>query len=211
MLLINWNPLVVLCFLVPASTVHITTVGGITAHAKISDYMDVSSGAANKPVQNIALTNVWEMQFYGTIAVGTPPQQVTVVFDTGSGLLVVKGKGCKLTGSSAGIRGASGGCQGGNSPGYDVDRSSSATPSNAPFASNYGSGSASGKTIFETVTAGGFKASHSWMSIAQREVPRFSGFKMDGIFGLSQQIARGRVADAFGTMCKHAPGTYMPN
>jgi phytepsin len=180
----------------------------LTAHgaSTIGDYIDVSSAGENKPIQNIALTNVWEMQFYGTIAIGTPPQKVTVVFDTGSGEIVVKGKGCKLTGSARGVRGASGGCQGGT-PGYESSASSSATPSFAPFYSGYGSGTASGETAYDAITAGGFRADHMFMSVAEKEAPRFSGFKMDGIFGLAQQKSdQGRIVDSFGTMCVKSPG-----
>jgi hypothetical protein len=33
----------------------------------------------------VQLENLSEMQFYGTMFFGTPPQPLTVVFDTGSG------------------------------------------------------------------------------------------------------------------------------
>lgn len=38
---------------------------------------------------NIPLKNLEEMQFYGVISLGSPPQNVTVVFDTGSGSIML--------------------------------------------------------------------------------------------------------------------------
>ena len=73
---------------------------------------------------NVPLTNLDELQFFGEIGLGTPPQNVTVVFDTGSGELVVTAAGCK---SETG-----GDCQGTDS-GYDLKKSSTGTDINQDF------------------------------------------------------------------------------
>jgi hypothetical protein len=69
---------------------------------------------------NIPLKNVWNSQWYGNIFIGTPPQKVSVVFDTGSGNLAIKGRKCKVTGDPSKVRGNNGGCQG-SGPGLSTD------------------------------------------------------------------------------------------
>ena len=44
----------------------------------------------------INITNAGDIQYYGTVSVGTPPTDLTVVFDTGSSDLWIPAKNCKM-------------------------------------------------------------------------------------------------------------------
>jgi cathepsin D len=143
-------------------------------------------------------------KWYGEIYVGTPPQKVTVVFDTGSGNLLVKSRNCKPIGDTSKIRGNNGGCQG-DGKGYSKSDSSTSQPSAAPFQSAYGSGAASGFSIYDDVTLGGYKAQNVMISVASKEAARFSGFKFDGIFGLAKVYLDDGMHDSFGKFCSSNP------
>jgi hypothetical protein len=133
------------------------------------------------------------MQFFGEIAIGTPPQKLTVVFDTGSGNLVVKGSHCHP-------------CQDAKKKGYSESKSSSATASFVEFNTDYGSGAAAGKCIHETVTLGGFKGPDVLVAVAEQEAARFRVFQFDGIFGLSMTVEPGHRQDIFGQICEANAG-----
>ena len=75
---------------------------------------------------HVPLTNLWDYQYFGNISLGTPPQKQVVVFDTGSGHLVVKSSTCTVMGDTTKIRGSNGGCQG-SGPGFNEAASSSST------------------------------------------------------------------------------------
>jgi hypothetical protein len=172
-------------------------IGGVApppAIANVDDYPDTSS----TPVRNIELTNLWEMQFFGKISIGTPPQEMMVVFDTGSGNLEVKGAACTQFNGF-------GPCQDKGVPGYSSHQSSSSQPSFVRFSSNYGSGSASGETMYDKVALGGYSNKNMLIAIATKEAARFSVFKFDGIFGLSLTTETGHSMDNFGALCAANP------
>jgi len=155
------------------------------------------------PERSIALHNLWGEQYFGRIAVGTPPVQQTVVFDTGSGALVIKGRKCHIDGSSRGIRGATGGCQGPDK-GYAAASSRTSRPSMMPFAGGYGSGGAGGVDVMDVVRLAGHTAPGMLFSVAEDEAARFSGFKFDGIFGLDFEVPNGADTDNFNALCQAA-------
>ena len=66
------------------------------AAANVHDSRRGTTAPHNGTVGGVVhLTNLENMQFFGEIGVGTPPQTVTVVFDTGSGSFVVAGSDCQ--------------------------------------------------------------------------------------------------------------------
>jgi hypothetical protein len=154
--------------------------------------------------EHVALTNLWGYQYFGKISLGTPPQMQTVVFDTGSGHLVVKSTNCVAMGNTKSVRGSNGGCQG-SGPGYSPSASTSSAQSPIPFQSNYGSGSAEGNSVLDVINVGGFQANGLLLSVAEKEVARFSGFKFDGIFGMATTVIGGKNHDLFGKICEENP------
>ena len=77
----------------------------------------------HEPRRSIPLHNLWGEQYFGRIAVGTPPVEQTMVFDTGSEALVVKGSRCALAGRRQRVLGGTGRCQGPRDGGYSASRS----------------------------------------------------------------------------------------
>jgi hypothetical protein len=118
---------------------------------------------------NVGITNFEGLQFFGDVFIGTPPQRVTMVFDTGSGELVVRGRSCND-------------CQG--EGGYSQALSSTSSSGSRNYGTTYGSGVSRGKCVYDTVRVGAYSAK-VLIAVADSETDRFAGFKFDGIFGLS--------------------------
>ena len=100
-----------------------------------------------KKEENVVIRDLSNAQYYGNVNIGTPPQTMQVVFDTGSSDFWVPNKGC-LTKSEN--------CSGKKA----FDKSTSTTFADVPkgatenFSIMYGSGPVSGKFGVETVTVG---------------------------------------------------------
>ncbi|XP_025771109.1 pepsin A-2/A-3-like [Puma concolor] len=84
------------------------------------------------------LENYMDMEYFGTIGIGTPPQQFTVIFDTGSSNLWVPSVYCKSPACT-------------NHKRFNPQESSTYQATNNPVSIAYGTGSMTGILGYDTV------------------------------------------------------------
>ncbi|KAI6043966.1 acid protease [Pisolithus marmoratus] len=109
----------------------------------------------------------------GTISVGTPPQDFTVVFDTGSSDLLLPSVTCDSS------------CDGHSR--YDPSQSSTSASLNKTFSLSYGGGStAAGELYSDDVLIGGYEAINQTLGAATTYSAGFQAptFGADGLLGL---------------------------
>ncbi|ETI38791.1 hypothetical protein F441_15368 [Phytophthora nicotianae CJ01A1] len=124
----------------------------------------------------IPLENYDQMQFFGFIGVGSPPQRFQVIFDTGSSDIWLPETSCA---DCAGSRR------------YHAAVSRSHEPLNEPFRLEYGSGNASGRVVREQISLFGGDAQDELLTLSKVQIgstskttKRLQRFQADGIVGL---------------------------
>ncbi|KAG7394619.1 hypothetical protein PHYBOEH_004951 [Phytophthora boehmeriae] len=135
--------------------------------------------ASSSALLRIPLENYDQMQFFGSIGVGSPPQRFQVIFDTGSSDIWLPETQCV---DCAGSRR------------YNAAVSRSHESLGEPFRLEYGSGNASGSIIRERISLFGGDAGDSdgetlalarvHMGSASATTKRLQKFQADGIVGL---------------------------
>ncbi|KAJ2497339.1 hypothetical protein GGH96_005185 [Coemansia sp. RSA 1972] len=122
----------------------------------------------------VRLTDATDTYYYGVISVGTPSQNFTVTFDTGSANMWIPGVRCTSKACLQHNR-------------YDHELSSTYQPLNGQFAIQYGTGEVRGVTSQDTVKVGGItiKAQPFAETISEDEVFELPDTEFDGLFGLA--------------------------
>jgi len=124
------------------------------------------SSSANEP-----LTDESDMDYYGQVGIGTPPQQFNLLFDTGSSDLWVPGKKCTQSSSCL------------NHKKFDGSKSSTYKAGTKTFSIQYGTGSMTGVVSQDVVSLGGLKFKQSFGE-ADTEADFFNQTAFDGILGM---------------------------
>ncbi|KAJ3183608.1 Vacuolar protease A [Gaertneriomyces sp. JEL0708] len=130
----------------------------------------------------VPLTDFMNAQYYGEIAIGTPPQTFSVVFDTGSSNLWVPSTRCSSIACWLHRK-------------YDASKSETYKANGTEFAIQYGSGSLEGIISNDALTVADLKINDVDFGESVKEPGiTFTMGRFDGIFGLAyDNIAVQRV------------------
>lgn len=119
---------------------------------------------------DVVIRDFQNAQYYGSIAIGSPPQLFSVIFDTGSSNLWVPDK------------------KFGSHNVYDHDRSSTYKSNGTEFSIMYGSGPVSGFLSQDSLQLGGLTVTDQFfaeVNVTKGLGPAYYLGKFDGIFGLA--------------------------
>ncbi|NWI95410.1 PEPE protein, partial [Pitta sordida] len=118
------------------------------------------------------LLNTLDVEYYGTISIGTPPQDFSVVFDTGSSNLWVPSVSCpSLACETHRV--------------FDPSQSSTYRSTGQSLSIRYGTGEMSGIVGSDTVTVASLVDTNQLFGLSTAEPGRFFvDVKFDGILGL---------------------------
>jgi len=137
---------------------------------------------------NEYLTDYQDAQYYGPISIGTPAQDFTVLFDTGSSNLWVPSTQCTNCNPAK--------------PTYNHAASTTYVANGTAFAIQYGSGSCTGFLSEDTVQLAGFTITNvTFAEVTYEPGDVFQRSKFGGLFGMAfQQIAVDNVVPPFNVM-----------
>uniref|UniRef100_A0A8C9CFQ7 Peptidase A1 domain-containing protein n=1 Tax=Phocoena sinus TaxID=42100 RepID=A0A8C9CFQ7_PHOSS len=148
-------------------------------HGLLEDFLRKHQSAVNSKYSSFGevasepLTSYLDSQYFGNIYIGTPSQEFTVVFDTGSSDLWVPSVYCK-----------SDACQ--NHHRFDPSMSSTFQNMGKPLSIQYGTGSMQGFLGYDTVTVSNIVDHQQTVGLSTQEPGDvFTYSEFDGILGLA--------------------------
>ncbi|KAI7937202.1 hypothetical protein MJO28_016101 [Puccinia striiformis f. sp. tritici] len=118
-----------------------------------------------------------DLEYFTSIYIGTPPQSLNVILDTGSSDLWIASANCTI----------STGCSNGLGPRFDPVNSSSTFTTNTPFSIKYGSGSATGKMYTDNITFAGYKLPPQKFAVVDTVSSELLSKDVSGLMGLGFQ------------------------
>ena len=120
----------------------------------------------------LVLKNTKNTQYSGVIGIGTPPQMMSVIFDTGSNSLVLTSDECVQISCLMHNR-------------FKPGRSSSYAGGGRSVTMNFAGGSVEGPLGYDVVSMGGLEApKQSLLNIASHSVQGYTAGAFDGILGI---------------------------
>jgi phytepsin len=137
---------------------------------------------------DVPITNFMDTQYYGEIALGTPPQPFQVIFDTGSSNLWIPSSECSYFSIACRLHNR-----------YSALDSTTHKEDGREFSIQYGSGSLSGYLSKDTLDFGGLQIEDQLFAEALSEPSiSFIAAKFDGILGMGfPEIAIDKVLPPF--------------
>merc|ERR1719287_62239 len=134
------------------------------------------NGVVAESGKPLPLTNVDDMEYFGQVEIGSPPQKFQGIYDTGSSNLWVPGKACTN-------------CKQGT-PRYDSSKSSSYVKNGEAFALQYGTGSCNGFLSNDSIVMGGLTIERfPFGEVSKEAADVFGAAPFDGILGMGVPAA----------------------
>ncbi|KAA1067417.1 hypothetical protein PGT21_004503 [Puccinia graminis f. sp. tritici] len=159
-----------------SSTSPIPPPSSTTANSNIT-YRGQSDGSGGVIGLQKILNFQADLEYFSPIFIGTPPQLLNVILDTGSSDLWIASANCSV----------SSGCAAGLGPRFDPLNSSSSSTSNTPFSIKYGSGSATGKMYSDNITFAGYKLPPQSFAVVDTVSSELLSKDVSGLMGLGFQ------------------------